>query len=212
MTFKDRLRELRTIQGLTQDELGRSIGYGRSAIANYESGRSEPSYDILEKISNRLNVSIDYLLGRDDTREQNQKSKFNGSNIDLIRGDMSYEELSNNISLKLDNPKIKEFLSSAFIEKISKGKINPSPEVIEILAVYAGVSADFMYKSNSLQELILAQEKFSQQKKHNTILYDKETDEFIRNPDNLKYILYAKKLKDKGVDPENILNYTIRMD
>ena len=38
------------------------LGYGYTAISNYESGRNEPSINDLKKIADFFNVSLDYLL------------------------------------------------------------------------------------------------------------------------------------------------------
>lgn len=66
MKFKDRLKELRTERKMSQKSLAEKLSYGSTAIANYESGRNEPSIRDLITISHTLNVSIDYLLGITD--------------------------------------------------------------------------------------------------------------------------------------------------
>ena len=43
MEFKDRLKALRKEKKLTQVKLGEMLNYGYTAIANYESGRNQPS-------------------------------------------------------------------------------------------------------------------------------------------------------------------------
>ena len=43
MEFKDRLKMLRKERRLTQVKLGEMLNYGYTAIANYESGRNQPS-------------------------------------------------------------------------------------------------------------------------------------------------------------------------
>ena len=68
MEFKDRLRALRKEKKLTQVKLGEMLNYGYTAIANYESGRNQPSIPDLKKIASIFNVSMDYLLGINDIR------------------------------------------------------------------------------------------------------------------------------------------------
>lgn len=68
MEFKDRLKELRKEKKLTQVKLGEMLNYGYTAIANYESGRNQPSIPDLKKIASIFNVSMDYLLGVNDIR------------------------------------------------------------------------------------------------------------------------------------------------
>lgn len=63
--FKETVRFLRKQNRMTQNELGDVLGYGYSAISNYESGRNEPSINNLIKIADYFNVSIDYLVGHE---------------------------------------------------------------------------------------------------------------------------------------------------
>lgn len=66
--FAQRLRELRTAEGLTQEKLAARLDYGYTAIANYESGRNEPSMQDFMRLCEALDCSADYLLGRSDIR------------------------------------------------------------------------------------------------------------------------------------------------
>lgn len=61
--FGKNLKKLRREKEWTQTELGEMLNYGYTAIANYESGRNEPSFDDLIKISEIFGVTTDELLG-----------------------------------------------------------------------------------------------------------------------------------------------------
>ncbi|MGM0603858.1 MAG: helix-turn-helix domain-containing protein [Bacillota bacterium] len=63
MSFGNKLKELRKDTGLTQAELAGKIGIDRGTLANYETNRKKPSYDVLEKLANVLNCSVDYMMG-----------------------------------------------------------------------------------------------------------------------------------------------------
>lgn len=54
----DNIRKLRKERGLTQTELGEKLGFRHSTIAGYESGRTVPTGDVLEKIAKALGVGI----------------------------------------------------------------------------------------------------------------------------------------------------------
>ncbi len=73
--FAKRLKELRKERNLTQTEVGEYLGYGYTAIANYESGRNRPSYEDLIKLCVLFHVSTDYLIGYSDTRKQQEIEK-----------------------------------------------------------------------------------------------------------------------------------------
>lgn len=69
--FAKNLRKYRKQKNYTQVELGKKLNYGYTAIANYESGRNEPSYDDLISLAYILGVTPNDLLGfslsKDDT-------------------------------------------------------------------------------------------------------------------------------------------------
>ena len=70
--FAKNLKRFRKSKKMTQTELGRMLNYGSTAIANYESGRNEPSLDILIRLSEILNVSLDDLLGASPKNKEEQ--------------------------------------------------------------------------------------------------------------------------------------------
>lgn len=63
MAFAERLKELRKQAHLTQVELAKRLGIGQSSYADWERGKKKPTQENLVKISQVLNVSIDYLVG-----------------------------------------------------------------------------------------------------------------------------------------------------
>lgn len=62
MTFGEKIKKLRTDNGLTQDELAQKIYVTRTAISKWESNRGYPNIDSLKAISKFFLVSIDELL------------------------------------------------------------------------------------------------------------------------------------------------------
>lgn len=65
-TFAERLKELRVSKNLTMEQLGKDIGSTRATISNFENEQRKPSLDMLIKLANYFDVSIDYLAGRTD--------------------------------------------------------------------------------------------------------------------------------------------------
>lgn len=66
--FPERLRNLRGEKGLLQRELAAKLNLSRVAITHYEQGKRFPEWDTLQKIADLFGVSVDYLLGRSDSR------------------------------------------------------------------------------------------------------------------------------------------------
>lgn len=67
--FSNRLKALRLEEGLTAEELSVKLGFARTTYSNWESGIREPNMDIIIKIADFYNVTVDYLLGRADHKE-----------------------------------------------------------------------------------------------------------------------------------------------
>lgn len=65
MTIGERLRILRSEQGITQQQLADRAGISRSNINTWESGKSLPLPDGLIALADCFGCSIDYLLGRE---------------------------------------------------------------------------------------------------------------------------------------------------
>lgn len=82
MNFKERLRQLRNEQKLSQQELGKRLHLGTSAISMYERGEREPDFEKLEMIADFFNVNIDYLLGKSEIRKPEQAATGNQSKPD----------------------------------------------------------------------------------------------------------------------------------
>ena len=63
--FGERLRAAREAAGFaSQQALADDLGVAQSTIANWEGGRREPNYALTLRLCERLQVSVDYLLGR----------------------------------------------------------------------------------------------------------------------------------------------------
>ncbi|MBR6030155.1 MAG: AAA family ATPase [Clostridia bacterium] len=61
-TFGNRLSELRKKSGLSQAELGKLLHVTNKAVSKWENGKAKPALDIVGKLADALNVSVDELL------------------------------------------------------------------------------------------------------------------------------------------------------
>lgn len=64
--FNVRLREMRMKRGFTQQRLSDMLGIAIRSYQCYETGTRTPNYELLIRIADTLDVSLDYLLGRDN--------------------------------------------------------------------------------------------------------------------------------------------------
>ncbi|HBM79340.1 MAG: helix-turn-helix domain-containing protein [Clostridiales bacterium] len=82
MTFNERLKALRNKKNIGQKDIAQALGIERSTYTKYETGKSEPDFEMVKKLADFFKVSVDYLLGRDEAK----KEKQNGTA--LTEGDM----------------------------------------------------------------------------------------------------------------------------
>ena len=66
-----RLKELRKTYGVSQEKLSKELSVSRSTVAMWESEKSQPDNNTLQKLADYFNVSVDYILGRTDDMNQN---------------------------------------------------------------------------------------------------------------------------------------------
>lgn len=64
--FSRRLREAREIRHLSQSDLAGRARLQQTAVSHYESGTRRPSLRNLRRLSEALEVTTDYLIGRTD--------------------------------------------------------------------------------------------------------------------------------------------------
>ena len=63
------LKQLRKQSGFTQKEIAKQLGITVSAYGNYELGQRQPTPEMLCKLADIFEVSVDYLLGRETAQK-----------------------------------------------------------------------------------------------------------------------------------------------
>ena len=67
--FAERLRAARELRKMSQSDLADKSDLLPSAISHFETGRRSPSFANLKALSDALDVTTDYLIGRSDSME-----------------------------------------------------------------------------------------------------------------------------------------------
>ena len=67
--FSDVLKQLRKRHNMTQGDLSTTLGITRSAISMYEMGTRMPDHDMMKRLSDIFNVSMDYLYEKEAPAE-----------------------------------------------------------------------------------------------------------------------------------------------
>ena len=70
MLYK-RIRDLREDKDLTQQKMGEILSCSQRVYSNYERGELDNPTEILIKLADFHNVSVDYLLNRTNNKDMN---------------------------------------------------------------------------------------------------------------------------------------------
>lgn len=67
-----RIRDLREDRDLNQTQVAKILGMSQTGYSKYETGENDVPTTILIKLSSLYGVSVDYILGLTDKKEQNR--------------------------------------------------------------------------------------------------------------------------------------------
>lgn len=82
-----RIKNLRLKKDITQSELCNAINVNRITYSGYENGRAEPPMEVLVRIADYYDVSLDYIAGRtnDPSGMQKQSNPSDSAKIQQIQ-------------------------------------------------------------------------------------------------------------------------------
>ncbi|MCL2698228.1 MAG: helix-turn-helix transcriptional regulator [Oscillospiraceae bacterium] len=64
----ERVKALRKENNLSQNEIAKALNISRSAYGNYERGARNFSLEVLWRLADHYDISLDYLLNRTDCK------------------------------------------------------------------------------------------------------------------------------------------------
>ncbi len=67
--LSSKIKQLRDTLNLSQQKLADMLGVTQQAVAKWERNKAEPDTEMLKKLANIFNVSIDYLLCETDSKD-----------------------------------------------------------------------------------------------------------------------------------------------
>ncbi|MEG0703476.1 MAG: helix-turn-helix transcriptional regulator [Christensenella sp.] len=82
----ERLKQLREAKNMTQVRLGIEVGASQETISGYEIDKAVPPADMLVKLADTLDTSVDYILGRTDVKAfvRFSRSDLSDAELELI--------------------------------------------------------------------------------------------------------------------------------
>lgn len=97
-----RIKKLREQRWLNQAGLALELNVSQSTISKYESGKRVPDLGILISMANFFHVSLDYLAGLTEVKQQIKKSDLSADELDYL---YVYRQLSN-----IEQEKVKAYM------------------------------------------------------------------------------------------------------
>lgn len=82
--FPQRIAAIRKELKLSQEKFGELAGVSQRTVAFWEAGERMPSHATISALADRLDVSVDYLLGRTDEKNKTKKKQPAAQNGELL--------------------------------------------------------------------------------------------------------------------------------
>ncbi len=112
--FAENLKKCRTQKGISQEAISKKISIHPVQFSRYERGQSVPSIEVVQKIADALEVSIDQLVYGD----QDNKAEQSISDRELLSMFKKDQLLS-----ERQKETVKDFLSSYILKNDLKQKL-----------------------------------------------------------------------------------------
>ena len=84
MIFIERLKQLREAKNLTQLRLAMELNVSQETISGYEIGKAVPPAEMLIKLADTLDTSVDYILGRTDIKSMLRASELTEQEAEIL--------------------------------------------------------------------------------------------------------------------------------
>lgn len=140
--FSERIKELRTSCGYSQQKLADMLNVSKSTVNMYERGERRPGMDQLEAIADYFNVDMDYLSGKSPIPRKtlicNEKAPVNfelygTSEKDLITKYRKLDVYGQNAVKLIVDAELKRCVEQAKVRsfRAANGSANFEPEIVE---------------------------------------------------------------------------------
>ena len=141
--FHLKLKQLRELKEISQYELAKDLNVAQSTIGMWESKKRQPDHEMLIKIANYFDVTVDYLLVDNvsiGNKEVLFKNNFIGRKLYKLRESrgLTFARLADNLSM-----------SAGHLSDMENGKSLPSiPKLDSICEFYGITLSEFFNESD----------------------------------------------------------------
>ena len=82
--LNENIRKLRKAKGLSQEELAMKLNVVRQTVSKWEKGLSVPDSEMLIKLAEELDTTVNNLLGETSETEENSELKIIAAKLELL--------------------------------------------------------------------------------------------------------------------------------
>lgn len=93
----NKIKSLRELKKITQTELSEQLDVSPSTVGMWEQNRRTPDAEMLKRISEFFNVSLDYLLGKTDIKNYSKEYTV------ALHSDTDYDDLPESAKEEINN-------------------------------------------------------------------------------------------------------------
>ena len=136
----DNLIEFRKDLGLTQEEMGKIVGVKKTTYSNYENCNTIIPIDRLNIISNKYDLSLDYLLGISRTND----SDFKHIKLDNMKISKKLKQVRSNLNMSQEEFAKELKTSRSIISYYETGKVKITALVLIDYAKLCNKSIDWL--------------------------------------------------------------------
>lgn len=140
--FSTNIRKLRKEFKVSQPQLAKEIGYGKSIVSDWETGISIPSAKAVIILSRYFQVSTDYLLKL--TNDNSMLHRIYDFDVDMSVFGKRLKDLRNKNNVSQLELARRTKLAQSSINHWEKGIHVPAITIIITLADYFGVTTDYL--------------------------------------------------------------------
>lgn len=101
--LSERLRILRQEKNVLQKDIANYLNISASAYGFYEQGKRTPDANIIKKLADYFNVSVDYLIGKSNIKESADDILNNEDYTIALHSDHDYDELPDEARQEIAN-------------------------------------------------------------------------------------------------------------
>lgn len=101
--LSERLKILRQEKNVLQKDIANYLNISASAYGFYEQGKRTPDANIIKKLADYFNVSVDYLIGKTNIKESADDILNNENYTIALHSDHDYDELPDEARQEIAN-------------------------------------------------------------------------------------------------------------